>query len=185
MVTKIADVPHLVPKGRANPQDAFPEVRALAASDDWREREVAATALVEISKKQAEAVVAELQQWASDTDPNVRRAASEGLRGLVRASPEAVAPVLELLRGDPALYVRKSVANLLRDASKRHAAFVLYLCRRWAKDGNPHTDWVVKDGLRKLRESDPEAVERIVGSLGMQRAEQRHAEPNAAADGGA
>jgi len=165
MIIKIADVPHLVPKGRADPKAAFPEIRSLASSDNWGEREVAATALVEISKKQADAVVAEMLWWARDPDPNVRRTASEGLRGLARTTPDTVVPVLELLRADPALYVRKSVANVLRNAGKRHPGFVLDLCRRWARNGNPHTNWVVKDGLRKLRESEPEEVEQIVSSL--------------------
>jgi 3-methyladenine DNA glycosylase AlkC len=171
MVMKIADVPHLVPNGRTDPQAAFPEIRTLAASASWQEREVAATALVEISKRQADAVVAELRQWAGEADANLRRTASEGLRGLAGRDPAAVAGVLEVLRADPSLYVRKSVANVLRNAGKRHPAFVLSLCRRWAKEGNPHTDSVVKDGLRKLRESEPEAVERILGSLGKRRAE--------------
>jgi 3-methyladenine DNA glycosylase AlkC len=165
-IIKIADVPHLVPKGRANPKAAFPEIRLLAASENWGEREVAATALVEISKKQADAVVAEMLNWARDPNPNIRRTASEGLRGIARTKPDAVIPVLELLRADAALYVRKSVANVLRNAGKKNPEFILDLCRRWAKLGNPHTDWIVKDGLRKLRESDPEPVERVVKSLG-------------------
>ena len=169
MAMKIADLPHLVPKGRADPNAAFPEIRSLAASASWQEREVAATALVEIGKKQANAVVGELLRWARDPDPNIRRAASEGLRDIARKTPDAVVPVLELLRSDPALYVRKSVANVLRDAGKRHPVFVLDLCRSWAAVGDAHTDWVVKDGLRKLRESEPEEVERIVGSLGTQK----------------
>ena len=77
-----------------------------------------------------------------------------------------IRPVLEILRADPDLYVRKSVANVLRNASKRHPAFVLNLCRRWARVGHPQTDWIIKDGLRKLRESDPEPVEQILNSLG-------------------
>src|SRR4051812_14834803 len=106
MIDKIADVPHLVSKGRADPRAAFPEIRSLAASDRWQTREVAATALVEISKKQPDAVVGEMLRWARDRDRNIRRAASEGLRDVARKSPDAVAPVLELLRGDPDLYVR-------------------------------------------------------------------------------
>ncbi|HRC84772.1 MAG TPA: HEAT repeat domain-containing protein [Thermoanaerobaculia bacterium] len=154
MVTKIGDLPHLVPRGRAQPQAAFAEIRALAGSDHWQEREVAATGLVEIAKKQADAVVAELLEWAQDSDPNLRRAASEGLRGLARTRPEALAGVLELLRADPSPYVRKSVANLLRDMSRRHPAFVLGLCRRWVEARDPRTEQILRAGLRKLRETE-------------------------------
>ena len=73
-----------------------------------------------------------------------------------------VAPVLDLLRQDPDLYVRKSVANVLRNAGKRHPQVVLKLCHRWAKEGGEHTAWIVREGLKKLRESEPEQVDRII-----------------------
>jgi 3-methyladenine DNA glycosylase AlkC len=149
-----------------DPRSAFREIRTLAASDNWQKREVAATALVEISKKHADAVVTELLRWGRDQDANLRRAASEGLRDLARQRPEAVIGVLELLRSDPSLYVRKSVANVLRNAGKRHSKFVLDLCRRWAKASDAHTAWIIKDALRKLRETEPVQVERILDSLG-------------------
>ena len=38
-------------------------------------REVAATALLEISKKKADGVVREMLRWADDPDENVRRTA--------------------------------------------------------------------------------------------------------------
>jgi 3-methyladenine DNA glycosylase AlkC len=166
MITKISDVPHLVTNGRLNPATVFPKIRSLAASASWQEREVAATALVEISKKQGEAVLAELREWAKEQDSNLRRAASEGLRHLARHTPDSVVPVLELLRSDEDLYVRKSVANILRNAGKNHPEFVLALCRRWALVRDKHTDWIVREGLRKLRETKPEQVDQILGLLG-------------------
>ena len=93
--------------------------------------------------------------------------ASEGLRHLARKVPTAILPILELLRADPDLYVRKSVANILRNAGKRDPEFILTLCQRWAEHQHKHTNWVIKDGLRKLRASQPEQVEQIVSSLGM------------------
>ena len=78
MVTKVADVRDIVKTGVTNPSRAFPVIKALAKSDDWVEREVSATALVEISKKQPDKVIAEMLIWSRNRDANVRRTASEG-----------------------------------------------------------------------------------------------------------
>ena len=64
----------------------------------------------------------------------------------VAVDPEAVRPVLQTLRADPALYVKKSVANVLRNASGKHPEFVLDICRMWARSKNSDTRWIVKDG---------------------------------------
>jgi 3-methyladenine DNA glycosylase AlkC len=155
----------MVQRGRDDPTKAFPKIRILAASDSWQEREVAATALVEISKKQPEAVLREMHQWATDTDANIRRTASEGLRHVARNSPATVVPVLELLHSDPELYVRKSVGNILRNASNKHPDFVIEICRRWLRRADSLTNWTIKDGLKKLLKTRPKEAQKILGSL--------------------
>jgi 3-methyladenine DNA glycosylase AlkC len=161
-VTKISDIKPLLARGREDPASAFPEIRKLAASDEWPAREVAATALVEIGKRHPEAVAKQARKWAADSNPNIRRAASEGLRGIVKQSPEMVWPVLEILRADDNLYVKKSVANILRNASNRFPDQVFAICRKWAKSKSRDTQWIVKDGLRKLRATRPAEVELIL-----------------------
>ena len=165
MITKVADVRDIVKAGAVNPRKVFPNIKALAKSDDWVKREVSATALVEISKKHPEKVVAEMLSWTQDDDPNVRRASSEGLRHIARKHPAAVLPVLENLNADSNLYVRKSVANLLRNAGNYDADFILDVCSRWAKRRDPNTNWIVKDGLRKLRQTRATEVDKILASL--------------------
>jgi 3-methyladenine DNA glycosylase AlkC len=166
MVSKVSDVQQIVKSGIAEPRRSFPAIKTLAASQDWQEREVAATALVEISKKKPDEVVAEMLIWSDDLDPNIRRTASEGLRDIARKSPSQVLPVLEKLNADPSLYVRKSVANVLRNVSRRNPDFALQVCRRWAAQGNSNTNWIIKDGLKKLKETQPKEVEGIIDSLG-------------------
>lgn len=165
MIAKIHDIKELLARGRVEPEAVFPELRKLAASDQWQTREVAATALVEIGKRHPVAVLETAREWARDHDANIRRAASEGLRGIVKVDPQTVRPVLETLRTDPELYVKKSVANVLRNASGKHPEFVLSLCRQWARSSNPHTGWIVKDGLRKLKASRPSDVTAILETL--------------------
>lgn len=161
-VTKIADIRALLLRGRTEPDSVFPDIRRLAASPEWQTREVAATALVEIGKRHPEAVAKQARRWAALPDASIRRAASEGLRGIVKQSPEMVWPVLELLRADGNLYEKKSVANVLRNASGRCPDDVLAICRKWAESRSSDTHWIVKDGLRKLRATRPTDVEQIL-----------------------
>jgi 3-methyladenine DNA glycosylase AlkC len=157
-LTKVGDIKSLVEAGRRDPSAVFPTIERLAASDVWQTREVAATALVEIGKRQPQAVLALAHRWARAADANVRRAASEGLRGLVKDDPEGVRAVLELLRADRTPYVQKSVANVLRNASARHPAMVLAVCREWAHSSDKATHWIIRHGLRKLALVAPRQV---------------------------
>jgi 3-methyladenine DNA glycosylase AlkC len=152
-------------EARRDPVPVFPRLRVLAASASWQEREVAATALVELSKRHATAVLTVARAWAHDNDANVRRAASEGLRRLVQHDPSGVRPVLEALREDRELYVKKSVANVLRNATRKQPDFVLELCTAWARSPNTNTRWIVREGLRKMRAVRPADAERLLTVL--------------------
>lgn len=160
--SKSSDVEALIQKGLLDPLSVFDAVQEFAASADWRVREVAATVLVRIGKKHPEKLIAVAKKWSRSQDENVRRAASEGLRGLARTAPHDVVPVLRSLRADPSLYVKKSVANILRDASRADAALVLATCVSWARERNPHTQWIVKHGIRKLDEGSRRRVLEIL-----------------------
>ena len=164
-IARIADARSLVAAGRRDPTSAFPEIERLAASDAWQTREVAATALVEIAKHHPSVVLAAARRWALAADPNVRRMASEGLRGLVKKDPEGVRTVLELLRTESALYARKSVANVFRNASERQPEFVLAVCREWARSRDANTRWIVRHGLQKLATLRPKEAGAILASL--------------------
>jgi 3-methyladenine DNA glycosylase AlkC len=165
LIEKIADIRPLLLEGRQNPTAILPQLRALAASESWQEREVAATALVELAKRHPQVVLAAAAKWARARDPNVRRAASEGLRGLVQHDPDGVRPILEELREDSALYVRKSVANVLRNATRTQPEFVIRGCTEWAAAANPDTRWIVRDSLRKMKATRPVDAARILGLL--------------------
>ena len=146
----INDVRDVIEKGICSLHDVLPEIRKLASHEDWKKREDAATALVEISKKKEDEVVNEMKIWAENKDANIRRVASEGLRGVARRNPEKILPVIEKLKTDESLYVRKSIAALLRAISKRNPEFVIELCKKWAKLKNKNTNWIIKEGTKKL-----------------------------------
>ncbi len=103
-------------------------------------------------------MMAQMLTWAEHPNHHVRRLASEGSRprlpwGMAlkqfQRDPSPVLPILERLKTDDSDYVRRSVANNLNDIAKDHPGLVIEIAKRW-KGVNPHTDWIVRHGLRTL-----------------------------------
>jgi hypothetical protein len=68
------------------------------------------------------------------------------------------AGILEALRADPSLYVRKSVANHLNDIAKDRPDWVMDRLAQWPKD-DPHTIWIIRHALRTLiKQGQPRAL---------------------------
>jgi 3-methyladenine DNA glycosylase AlkC len=101
--------------------------------------------------------LARLREWTTDESPHVRRLVSEGtrprlpwaprLRDFMR-DPAPVLSLLELLKDDPQLYVRRSVANNLNDIGKDHPEILTAVAKQWLRDATPERQWVVRHALR-------------------------------------
>jgi 3-methyladenine DNA glycosylase AlkC len=99
-----------------------------------------------------------MNTWAEDKNHHVRRLASEGSRprlpwsfklNEVITTPGVTSSILEKLKSDSELYVRKSVANHLNDISKDNTSYMLDLINSWDKK-NEHTAWIIKHASRTL-----------------------------------
>jgi 3-methyladenine DNA glycosylase AlkC len=99
-----------------------------------------------------------MSNWATDENHHVRRLASEGCRPRLPWSfqlpefidnPEPLFPILNALKCDASLYVRKSVANNLNDISKDNPERMLALVEKW-DPANTHTAWIIKHAARTL-----------------------------------
>lgn len=97
-------------------------------------------------------------RWSKHPHASVRRLASEGCRprlpwGMavpaLKQDPNLTLPILENLKNDPALYVRKSVANHLNDHAKDHPDFLLAVAQRW-QGKSSETDWIIRHASRTL-----------------------------------
>ena len=67
----------------------------------------------------------------------------------MQADPQLAAGILDRLKADESLYVRKSVANHLNDVTKVHPEWVLDTIEGWSLE-NKHTAWIAKHALRSL-----------------------------------
>lgn len=113
-----------------------------------------------------------LLKWSKDKNHHVRRLVSEGsrprlpwgeqLKSFVK-DPTLTLPLLENLKYDDELYVRKSVANHLNDISKDNPAIALKTAKAWLKDApekhQAKVQWIVRHALRGLlKAGNPEAL---------------------------
>ncbi|MCA8983182.1 MAG: DNA alkylation repair protein [Planctomycetaceae bacterium] len=116
--------------------------------------------------------LARLRDWTQDDSVHVRRLVSEGTRPRLpwashwtaaRENPRITIPLLELLKDDPELYVRRSVANHLNDIGKDHPEVLCQIAERWLRRASPERLWLVKHALRSLvKQGHPEAF-RVLG----------------------
>lgn len=114
-----------------------------------------------------EATHARFVEWAQDGNVHVRRLVSEGSRPRLpwasrlrefERDPGPVLQLLELLKDDQEIYVRRSVANNLNDIAKDHPEVAVAVCRRWAE--KKERLWIVRHALRSLvKRGHPGALE--------------------------
>jgi 3-methyladenine DNA glycosylase AlkC len=119
-------------------------------------------------EKHPERTLAVLGEWARDPSEQVRRLVSEGTRPRLpwaprlrafQEDPRPVLALLELLKDDPSLYVRRSVANNLNDIGKDHPQLLVATARRWLKNATPERRWIVKHALRSaIKRADAGAL---------------------------
>jgi 3-methyladenine DNA glycosylase AlkC len=118
-----------------------------------------------------EATLARLKEWTSDPSFHVRRLVSEGTRPRLpwasrlrdfQKDPRPVLALLELLKDDPELYVRRSVANNLNDIGKDHPALLVETVRRWLVDASEERRWLIQHALRSaVKRGDAEVLATI------------------------
>ena len=104
-----------------------------------------------------DATLERLMAWTQDESEHVRRLVSEGTRPRLpwasrlpafQRDPAPVLALLEKLKDDPALYVRRSVANNLNDIGKDHPALLAHTAQTWLQGATPERRWIVQHALR-------------------------------------
>ena len=96
-----------------------------------------------------------------DENPHIRRLCSEGTRSRLPwatkidsfvKDPSPVLHILELLKDDSDLYVRRSVANHVGDIAKDHLDLAMNLCETWlgteSSPASKELKWVIRHAVR-------------------------------------
>ena len=102
-------------------------------------------------------MLALMLKWSCDSNVHVRRLSSEGLRPRLPwakkldqfiVDPKPILPILENLKQDESLFVKKSVANNINDILKDNYDIGIKLLRKWSGSQNTNTRWIIKHSLR-------------------------------------
>ncbi|MBL9117899.1 MAG: hypothetical protein JNJ83_23015 [Verrucomicrobiaceae bacterium] len=109
-----------------------------------------------------------LNEWAHDPCPHVRRLCSEGTRPRLPwairipafiKDPSPCIPILEHLKDDSDLYVRRSVANHLGDIAKDHPEMAFEIAHQWIEGASEERKWLIRHAVRHpAKKGHPEAL---------------------------
>lgn len=140
---------------------------SMQALEAFTQNSTAEFAIRSFIIRDPERTMKQMLKWSTSDNEHIRRLASEGCRprlpwgqalNVFKKNPLPLFPILEQLKADPSLYVRKSVANNLNDIAKDHPDLVIDIARRWLGH-NPFTDWIVRHACRTLiRAAKPEVL---------------------------
>lgn len=117
-------------------------------------------------------------KWATDKNVHVRRWVSEGSRPLLPwgqklpifiMDPTHTLLLLEKLKFDEELYVRKSVSNHLNDISKNHPLVVINVLKLWEADAPEEhkgkISWIKRHALRTLIKKGHPGALKLMGAV--------------------
>jgi 3-methyladenine DNA glycosylase AlkD len=144
-------------KVSAEHQESFLFMREHISRDkSWRVQEILAMAFDQYCKDSGyKKSLPIIKDWLKDTNPNVRRAVTEGLRiwttrDHFREHPKVAVKLLAKLKADESEYVRKSVGNALRDISRKHGELIRNEVQTW-DISNKHVAQTYKLATRLLK----------------------------------
>ena len=109
----------------------------VSKDDNWRVQEVLAKAFDEFCKQTGyEKSLPVIDEWLQNSNSNVRRAVTEGLRiwtsrTYFKENPYEAVRRIAALKEDSSEYVRKSVGNALRDISKKFPELIKIELDSW------------------------------------------------------
>lgn len=142
--------------------DHFEE--SMVAIEEITKRNTGEYAIRPFIRKYPKATLRKMTEWAKSDNFHLRRLASEGLRPKLPwatkletflDNPEPVYAILEILKKDEVMFVKKSVANHLTDWLKVNKEPTVELLKRWRVSENKNTKWIIKRATRKIS-IDPE-----------------------------
>lgn len=132
---------------------------SISAIEEITKRNTGEYAIRPFIRKYPQELLTVMTKWATSENFHLRRLASEGLRpklpwatklDVFINDPNPVFEILEMLKEDDIMFVKKSVANHLTDWLKVNKTPTVKLINKWKESENKHTQWMLKRATRKI-----------------------------------
>ena len=132
---------------------------SMNAIEEITKRNTGEYAIRPFIRKYPEQTLKKMTEWAQSDNFHLRRLASEGLRPKLPwatkletfiQNPEPVFAILEILKEDEVMFVKKSVANHLTDWLKVNKEPTADLMKKWSTSNDINTKWIIKRATRKI-----------------------------------
>lgn len=132
---------------------------SIKAIEEITKRNTGEYAIRPFIRKYPDKCLKQMMRWAKSNNFHLRRLASEGLRPKLpwatklddfNDKPEPVFEILEQLKEDEIMFVKKSVGNHLTDWLKVNYEPTRALLKEWQKSKNKHTQWIITRATRKI-----------------------------------
>ena len=111
--------------------------KQISNDTNWRVQEMLAKAFDEVCKCRGyETSLPLIDEWLNDSNPNVIRAVTEGLRiwtsrPFFKEHPLIAVALISKHKAHESEYLRKSVGNALKDISKKHHDLIQQEVQQW------------------------------------------------------
>ena len=137
--------------------------QSMLAIQEITKRNTGEYAIRAFIRKYPEQTLRKMTEWAQSDNFHLRRLASEGLRPKLPwatkletfiHNPAPVFAILDLLKEDKVMFVKKSVANHLTDWLKVNKEPTVKLIKKWRTSNNIDTKWIIKRATRKISLED-------------------------------
>ncbi len=131
---------------------------SMKAIEEITKRNTGEYAIRPFIRKYPQRTVARMFGWSQSANFHLRRLASEGLRPKLPwatkldtfiQDPKPVFQILDNLMEDEVKFVKKSVANNLRDYLKVNKEAALKFIEKYQSSENKNTQWIIKHATRK------------------------------------
>lgn len=130
---------------------------SMQAIEEITKRTTGEYAIRPFAQKYPDKTLELCKKWAQSKNFHLRRLSSEGLRPKLpwatkleiwKNNPRPIFDILEILKEDKIKYVKKSVANHLRDWIKINPSEAQKIIDLWSRSQNLDTLWILKHAQR-------------------------------------